>query len=128
MINKFGLLFFLAASQFLPAAIRKPNIVFLLVDDLGRGDFGCYGARFHETPNLDDGKPGDYLTDRLTDEAVAFLDRSNRDTLFLLYFSYYTVHGPMMAPSALVEKGQGEGQGFQERQERGTESGAGRDD
>ena len=32
---------------------NKPNIVFLLVDDLGWGDFGCYGAKFNETPNID---------------------------------------------------------------------------
>ncbi|GAL81940.1 choline-sulfatase [Algibacter lectus] len=34
--------------------VKKPNIVFLLVDDLGwGGDFGCYGAKFNETPNID---------------------------------------------------------------------------
>jgi arylsulfatase A len=32
---------------------RKPNIVLMLVDDLGYGDFGCYGNTFHETPNID---------------------------------------------------------------------------
>jgi arylsulfatase A len=36
-----------------PAGARKPNIVFFLVDDLGWGDFGCYGNTFHETPNID---------------------------------------------------------------------------
>ncbi len=32
---------------------QKPNIVFILADDLGWGDLGCYGNRFYETPNLD---------------------------------------------------------------------------
>lgn len=32
---------------------NKPNIVFLLVDDVGWGDFSCYGATFNETPNID---------------------------------------------------------------------------
>lgn len=32
---------------------RPPNIVFMLVDDLGWGDFGCYGDTFHETPHID---------------------------------------------------------------------------
>lgn len=32
---------------------RRPNIVFFLADDLGQRDLGCYGSRFHETPNLD---------------------------------------------------------------------------
>jgi arylsulfatase A len=31
---------------------RRPNIVLFLVDDLGWGDFGCYGDMFHETPNV----------------------------------------------------------------------------
>ena len=35
------------------AARSKPNIVFLLVDDLGWRDFGCYGNTFYQTPNLD---------------------------------------------------------------------------
>jgi arylsulfatase A len=35
------------------SASQKPNIVFFLVDDLGWGDFSCYGNTFHETPNID---------------------------------------------------------------------------
>jgi arylsulfatase A len=236
MIKKLSLLFILAASPFVSAASEKPNIVFLLVDDLGWGDFGCYGAKFNETPNidklaadgmrfsnayaastvcspsraailsgcfparlhltdwiaghnrpsaklaipdwkmeidhqrvllpealkkggystaffgkwhlmpesqpdmkehdptshgfdtnvggrewgqpkgpgkyfspfgmpnLDDGKPGDYLTDKLTDAAIRFIDKTQRDTPFLLYFAYYTVHTPLMAPPELVAK------------------------
>lgn len=34
-------------------AEKKPNIVFILVDDLGWKDLGCYGSSFYETPNLD---------------------------------------------------------------------------
>ena len=30
-----------------------PNIVFLLIDDLGWSDVACYGNRFHETPAID---------------------------------------------------------------------------
>jgi hypothetical protein len=32
---------------------QLPNVVFFLVDDLGWGDFSCYGDSFHETPNID---------------------------------------------------------------------------
>lgn len=31
----------------------KPNIVFILADDIGYGDFGCYGATKIKTPNVD---------------------------------------------------------------------------
>lgn len=31
----------------------KPNILFILADDLGWRDLGCYGSTFHETPHLD---------------------------------------------------------------------------
>ena len=33
---------------------QKPNIVFIYVDDLGYGDVGCYGAKFVNTPNVDE--------------------------------------------------------------------------
>ncbi|MBI5726164.1 MAG: sulfatase [Planctomycetes bacterium] len=31
----------------------KPNIIFILIDDLGCRDLGCFGSGFYETPNLD---------------------------------------------------------------------------
>ncbi|MCI7308560.1 MAG: sulfatase-like hydrolase/transferase, partial [Alistipes senegalensis] len=31
----------------------RPNIVFILMDDAGYGDFGCYGQQKIETPNID---------------------------------------------------------------------------
>src|SRR5687768_7455868 len=32
---------------------KKPNVVFILADDLGYTDLGCYGSKFYETPNID---------------------------------------------------------------------------
>jgi len=32
---------------------NKPNVVFILVDDLGWADLGCYGSTYYETPNID---------------------------------------------------------------------------
>ncbi|MBO9154801.1 arylsulfatase [Chitinophaga sp. GCM10012297] len=34
-------------------AQKKPNIVFILADDLGLGDLGCYGQEKIKTPNID---------------------------------------------------------------------------
>jgi len=40
-------------SLFASESTRKPNIIFILADDLGWAELGCYGNTFNETPNLD---------------------------------------------------------------------------
>ena len=32
---------------------RRPNVIFILLDDAGYGDFGCYGQTKIDTPNID---------------------------------------------------------------------------
>ncbi|HLP71629.1 MAG TPA: arylsulfatase [Bacteroidales bacterium] len=32
---------------------KTPNIIFIMADDLGYGDIGCYGQKFIRTPNID---------------------------------------------------------------------------
>lgn len=58
--------------------------------------FSPYGI-----PTLPDGPAGEYLTDRLTDEALRFLEE-NRAQPFLLVVSHYAPHLPLQAPPELV--------------------------
>lgn len=53
--------------------------------------------------NLSDGPEGEYLTDRLTEEAIQFLEE-NRNDPFFLYLPYYTVHTPLQGKEELIEK------------------------
>ena len=57
MIETFGrfvLLAFLCGwSAAALAEEGRPNIVLILVDDLGYGDLGCYGSQTNRTPNID---------------------------------------------------------------------------
>lgn len=63
----------LAAVQFGAAHTRaaepaqRPNIVYILADDLGYSDVGCYGSKYYETPNID----------RLAAEGLRFTDGYN---------------------------------------------------
>ncbi len=43
---------------------RKPNVIFILLDDYGYTDLGCYGSKYYETPNID----------RLASEGIRFTD------------------------------------------------------
>lgn len=43
----------LGACNHAPTETSRPNVIFILADDLGWMDLGCYGSSFYETPNLD---------------------------------------------------------------------------
>ena len=49
------------------------------------------------------GEEGEYLTDRLMDEALAFIEQK-KDDPFLLVLAHYAVHTPIEAPEPMVEK------------------------
>ena len=57
----------------------------------------------YRIPTLPDGQEGEYLPQRLADEAIAFV-RKNRDRPFFLSWWPYSVHYPLQAREALIEK------------------------
>ncbi|MFH1717907.1 MAG: sulfatase, partial [Planctomycetota bacterium] len=57
----------------------------------------------YKNPELPDGPQGEYLTDRLTDEALKFIE-ANKDRPFFLYLPHYAVHTPLQAKADLIEK------------------------
>ena len=46
-------LFLLCGAPLLNYAAERPNIVWIMADDLGYGDLGCYGQKVIQTPHLD---------------------------------------------------------------------------
>ena len=40
-------------AQQAAAADERPNIIFILADDMGYGDLACYGNQYIQTPNID---------------------------------------------------------------------------
>jgi arylsulfatase A-like enzyme len=64
----------------------------------GKKYFSPYG-----NPSLSDGPDGEHLPDRLASETVKFIE-TNKDKPFFAYFSFYSVHTPLMAREDLQKK------------------------
>jgi arylsulfatase A-like enzyme len=60
--------------------------------------FSPYGLK-----GLEGGPDGEYLTDRLTTEALKWVEQ-NKDHPFFLFLSHFAVHDPIEGPPKLVEK------------------------
>ncbi len=68
------------------------------------GDAKGHPPTYHSPyriPTLPDGPEGEYLTDRLTDEAIGFIE-TNENRPFFLYLSHFAVHTPIQAPADLL--------------------------
>ena len=74
---------------------RQQGFDFAIGGDL-RGHPKGHLFPWGDMPGLEDGEPGDSLTERLTDEAIGFVRRSQKKPFFLL-LSHYAVHTPLQA-------------------------------
>ncbi|WP_129699285.1 sulfatase [Parabacteroides goldsteinii] len=57
----------------------------------------------YKNPQMKDGPVGEYLTDRLTDELIRYLE-TPKEKPFFAYLSYYTVHLPLQAKQEKIRK------------------------
>lgn len=86
--------------------------------NIGGNEHGAPGSYFHPfrgrwklptteqfvlKETLAEGEPGDYLTDRLTDEAITLIEGAD-ERPFLLFFPFYAVHTPLEAKPELKER------------------------
>ena len=63
---------------------------------------GRFGTEFRYVPHLEFGRPGEYLTDRLTDEALHVIDRAAGKPFFL-YLAHHAPHTPIEARAGDVD-------------------------
>lgn len=86
---------------FAVSAFAKPNIVFILCDDLAQGDLGCYGQKIIQTPNLDRmAKEGTRYTQGYSGTTVCAPSRS------VLMTGLHTGHCPIRANREVQPEGQ----------------------
>jgi arylsulfatase A-like enzyme len=75
------------AGMMAGAQKKRPNIIFILADDLGYGDLGCYGQKTIKTPNIDEmAKEGMHFTDHYAGSTVCAPSRC------CLMTGYHTGH------------------------------------
>jgi len=79
--------------------------------NIGGYRYGAPGSYFYpyhgnrrdnlHPPNLEEGVDGEYLTDRLTDDAIKFIE-SQKDQAFFIYFPHYAIHTPIQAHDSIT--------------------------
>ena len=79
---------------------KRPNIIYILADDLGYGELGAYGQKIIETPNIDAlAKSGMIFTDHYSGSPVCAPSRS----VFLT--GQHTGHTPIRGNDEWTERG-----------------------
>ncbi len=83
------------------AAAQKPNIIYILADDLGYGDLSCYGQKHFQTPNIDKlASQGMLFTQHYAGCAVCAPSRSS------LMTGLTTGHTPIRGNKSWQQEGQ----------------------
>ena len=91
----------LIACSFTARAADKPNIIFILSDDLAQGDVGCYGQKLIKTPNLDRmAAEGTRYTQAYCGTTVCAPSRTS------LMIGQHTGHSPIRANREIGAEGQ----------------------
>ena len=74
-------------------AKKNPNIVVIFADDLGYGDFGCFGAEKIPTPNVDS----------LADQGVCFTDAHASSAVCTPSALTMRIHQSVIGSAALLD-------------------------
>ena len=102
----------LKASDYVTASMGKwhlgpdPTTQGFDVNIGGKGWGSPSGGGYHspyDFPNLKQDEKGEYLTDRLTREAIAFIEEQ-QERRFFLYLTHYAVHTPIQAKAEITAK------------------------
>lgn len=92
---------FLIAPKAIGADARKPNLIFILSDDVSMGDLGAYGQKLIQTPNLDQlCKEGTRYTSAYTGTSVCAPARSS------FFTGLHMGHCPTRANREIKPEGQ----------------------
>jgi len=91
----------LVVTQAPAAAAARPNIIFVLADDLAQGDLGCYGQKLIRTPCLDRmARDGTRFTQAYSGTSVCAPSRTS------LMIGQHTGHSPIRANREAQPEGQ----------------------
>src|SRR5438105_7657314 len=96
-----GMIMLLLLNSGMAQQTKRPNIIFILADDLGYGDLGCYGQRLIKTPNLNAmAKQGMQFSQFYAGTAVCAPSRSS------LLTGQHTGHTPIRGNRGVEPEGQ----------------------
>ena len=96
-----GAILLASVTQAATPPSQKPNIIYIIADDLGYGDLSCYGQKLFNTPNIDKlAAKGIRFTQHYAGTAVSAPSRSS------LLTGMHTGHTPIRGNKKIEPEGQ----------------------